>query len=540
MLRRFRRILLFPFKITILTLAFEILIFLFMLLSGYINYILYITFGLILSLPLIIEITRYAGYSTKDIINGLKKMNISKLGKYELITSLIHLAAISLIATIITLLPLPDFIFNCILLSAYIFTLSLYKQKTMKSYAFGSAKPLEATMARLGFLIPFFILALLLAAYWYFFIIFLLIQYGTFPIDFFISMYPLLIVGSIPTLYIVKTLIQILFPRSKLEEAPTKLKEIINELSERTAIKNVRVMLTSGSPNMIFSLSTEEYNLLVFSNLSLKFFSKEELEAIALHELVHLKFDGLARFYECLRPRFLKLLAISWFQLFVLLPIIFTFIGKYSLPASTTIISSIVSAGIYFLIVAVSLMMSYLALTSTGVPLELREARADFISALSHHKSLKSALLKLSRSRKFDFGTFSELYFFLPRRDKKKAVRLSDITPKSLYLIIPQRNAHPPLSQRLLIIDLAGKIASDGLDVKFLRPLSEKEFAFLPNSEKLLKAAETFREKGKIMLEDSLEHGLSPSDLFGLIVFMEKRGIISIPYEMGRISSSPR
>jgi hypothetical protein len=65
MLRRFRRILLFPFKITILTLAFEILIFLFMLLSGYINDILYITFGLILSLPLVIEITRYAGIVQK-------------------------------------------------------------------------------------------------------------------------------------------------------------------------------------------------------------------------------------------------------------------------------------------------------------------------------------------------------------------------------------------------------------------------------------------------------------------------------------------
>jgi hypothetical protein len=83
------------------------------------------------------------------------------------------------------------------------------------------------------------------------------------------------------------------------------------------------------------------------------------------------------------------------------------------------------------------------------------------------------------------------------------------------------------------IIGLAGKIASDGLDVKFLRPFSEKEFAFLPNSEKLLKAAETFREKGKITLKDSLEHDLSPSDLFGLIVFMEKRGIISIPYGTG-------
>jgi hypothetical protein len=376
-------------------------------------------------------------------------------------------------------------------------------------------------------------------------------------------MCPLFIVGSVPTLYIVRTLIQILFPRSRLEEAPTELKNTISRLSEEMAIKNVGVMLISGPPNAIFSFSTEESNYLVFSSLSLKFFDKKELEAIALHELTHLKFDGLVRFYDCFRPKLQRLLGISCLQFIVLLPIVTIYLAvenflyifgsqafywlsnrsfllmlillaeKNFLILIKSISPTLINAVIYLLFLTVPSSIAFLALGSGGIPLEMCEARADFISALSFHKSLKIALLKLSKAEKFVSGTFSELYFFLPRREKKKAVRLSDITPKVRYLIIPQRNAHPPLSQRLLIIDLAGKIASDGLDVKFLRSFSEKEFAFLPNSEKLLKAAETFREKGKITLKDSLEHGLSPSDLFGLIVFMEKRGIISIPYGTG-------
>jgi Zn-dependent protease with chaperone function len=512
---------------------------------------------------LIIEVVRYTGYSIRDIVDGLERKSKSKLGRYELVIDLLYLAIILSVFIVILLLPLPDFIFNCVLLSVYIFILSFVHPQ--KDYLFEPAKPLRIIIARIAIISYFIFPIVLLASYWYP-LLYIFMYNNIFSMNLFVSTYPLLIVGSAPTLYIVKTSMQILFPRSKWEEAPTELKEIIDKLSEEIAIKNVKVMLTPGSPNVMFSFSTEESNYLVFSNFSLKFFDKEELKAIALHELTHLKFDGLIRFYDCLKPKLQRLLVVSYLQSFVLLPIIiillavkiflyvfgspvvywlsdrgfllvyiFTLAEKGFPILIKNIFSFLLNITVYPLILA-ALIISFSALGSAfmgSMPLELREARADFISALSFHKSLKSALLKLSRSRKFDFGTFSELYFFLPRREKKKAVRLSDITPKARYLIIPQRNAHPSLSQRLLIIDLAGKIASDGLDVKFLRSFSEKEFAFLPNSEKLLKAAEKFREKGKITLKDSLEHGLSPSDLFSLIIFMEKRGIISIPYGTG-------
>jgi hypothetical protein len=195
MIHYFRRLLFFPFRITILVFIFEILIFIF--LSTRYDYIIYnnevfiaLIFTLIPSFSLAIEVVRYAGYNTKDIIDGLKRLSKSKLEKYELIIGLFRLIIALSVAIVILSLSLPDFIYNCILFSIYLFILSLYRQKDYKSYIFQSTRPLKATMIRISFLFYLLTLIVLLTLYWY--PLCHLITASAFPVAFFCSNVPII------------------------------------------------------------------------------------------------------------------------------------------------------------------------------------------------------------------------------------------------------------------------------------------------------------------------------------------------------------
>jgi len=544
----------FPFKVTLLLLLALVLLALY----GERTSMIFNLLTLAVAFSVLLE---GVGYTTlRSFARELKEMKKDKLAKYDLrkqilililyIFSLIAIFAMIMKTEIISVF---DYYFYLYIIAICIITLSLsFYIHRHPSFLFSKAK--YGIVMRMILFLYFIILLVLISTSWSLSIVWKFQHYWTSAIVF--------IITGLLTLYLARDSLQTLFPRfSDMRDAPDDLTSIIKDLN-KGEVRDLEVKVTEGPPYKIFSFSTEESNYLVFSDSSLRFFTKEELKAIAMHELAHIKADSRIRFYDCIRTRLYRDLLISLIWLFalpgiIIMDILFSLFFIYLNQAGLSgmnyrieLLFFIFFAGRFmtegflrdmfinligfnfdfvFMCIPPFIALSALMISVLGSPMEISEMRADFISALFHHEGLKSALLKASKGGITKSDAFSRLYFSLPGGGKWKGGKISDVRPRIRDLIVPQRNLHPPLKKRLLIAEIARKIASEGLDVVFLKPLSEKEFA--PIGEKFLRAAEVFREKGRIKLDDA--EGLSPEELFGLLMFMERKGIISI--ELNRI-----
>lgn len=320
----------------------------------------------------------------------------------------------------------------------------------------------------------------------------------------------------------------------------SNLSYILNDVLKILNINTNVNLLVSKSEETRVDLRGGQIVITVSEKDLKKLSTTEELKAIMAHELTHYKLDGIAYFYSSDISKLKKIIFIMLFA--HILTFIFVTILVGTSPKFFDIFTKMIQspqhvreqllqiilkfsyipslADDFFVALFASIIATifgFLLVISNSTSLYrgwLLEARADFISALFFPEGLKGALIKLSSGWNIC----------------REVRRLGDIGRGIREMLFPYRY-HSCLWQRLLIAEIAKRIASEGLEVRLIKKPGVRDIVeLLLEPEKLMKLVDRIWESGKIRLRDALELGIEPEELFYVISAMEHEGYISLPY----------